>query len=54
MTMIYFIVPTEDYVPSAPLLDRLRKRGGTIESVVHTGCLADLKHIQSDESEKIL
>jgi hypothetical protein len=54
MKTVYFIVPSEDFLPAPSLLDRIREREVAIETITHTGRLADLGQLITDTSEKIL
>jgi phosphoglycerate dehydrogenase-like enzyme len=54
MAKVYFIVPSEDLLPSAALLDRIAERDVVIEILVHMGKLADLRQLETDTSEKVL
>ena len=51
---VYFIIPSEDFLPASSLLDRIREQGVVVETIAHTGHLRDLEQLKNDSSAKIL
>lgn len=54
MKQVYFIVPSKDFLPSQTHMNQIIQAGVTIESIIHTGKLADLGQLKSDDTEKII